>query len=307
LGSISQRELEGVEEGKERGEEEACDDRPDESDEEKPLVPGSSPNKVAAMAGQKRLGKPGGSGFKFFGRGGVVLLVLLSLPALLLFTLSRRGFGRGIPKEDMDKAGFEDRLDGTHKPHLPSAADGQQGAQGRKAPMSVVADLVGGHRQSVYDFSAIAADGTEMSLDEYEGNVILIVNVASHCGFTDVNYRELQELQKTFDGKPFTVIAFPCNQFGEQEPDDIQTIEKFVKEKYHVTFPLMNKIDVNGPNTHPLFAFLKRQFNMKAIPWNFQKFLCDSQGNPVQQFASQVDPSTIKPMIRTLLKETVTF
>jgi len=132
---------------------------------------------------------------------------------------------------------------------------------------------------------------------------MLIVNTASYCGFTE-QYKDLQNLYETYKEKGFVVLAFPCNQFGNQEPGTDEEIQTFC-ENYGVTFPVFSKIDVRGPNAHPLFVYLTEQipgvFGTKMIKWNFTKFLIDRDGNPVERFVPQTNPKDIAPYIEKLL------
>ncbi|EEY63015.1 glutathione peroxidase, putative [Phytophthora infestans T30-4] len=126
--------------------------------------------------------------------------------------------------------------------------------------------------------------------------VILVVNVASDCGYTDKNYRELQELYEKYHDEGFMVLGFPCNQFGGQEPGTAEDILKFAQEKYHVTFPLFNKVDVNGENAHPLFNFLKKKldgFITNDIKWNFTKFLIVNH-EPSKRYGTSTSPLEIE-------------
>ncbi|RZI50612.1 glutathione peroxidase [Aeribacillus pallidus] len=156
---------------------------------------------------------------------------------------------------------------------------------------------------TVYDFDVKTADGQTISLLQYKGNVMLIVNTASYCGFTE-QYKDLQNLYETYKEKGFVVLAFPCNQFGNQEPGTDEEIQTFC-ENYGVTFPVFSKIDVRGPNAHLLFVYLTEQipgvFGTKMIKWNFTKFLIDRDGNPVERFVPQTNPKDIAPYIEKLL------
>ncbi|WP_298819018.1 glutathione peroxidase [Chloroflexus sp.] len=140
---------------------------------------------------------------------------------------------------------------------------------------------------SIYEFTARTIDGEIQSLSIYRGNVLLIVNVASHCGLTP-QYGDLESLYRRYRERGLVVLGFPSNQF-EQEPDDEATIKAFCTRNYAVTFPLFAKIAVNGPDTHPLFAYLKQQQPGLSpdgeIKWNFTKFLVDRNGRVVSRFA----------------------
>jgi glutathione peroxidase len=162
--------------------------------------------------------------------------------------------------------------------------------------------------ESVFDYHATALDGSEVPLSRYAGHVLLIVNTASRCGFTP-QYAGLQALQTAYAEKGFSVLGFPCNQFGGQEPGTEAEIGAFCETNYHVTFPLFGKIDVNGDKTHPLYTFLKQEkkglLGTSAIKWNFTKFLVDRKGQVVERAAPQRKPEDMKPDIETLLAQTV--
>ncbi len=157
---------------------------------------------------------------------------------------------------------------------------------------------------NIYQFTAKTIDGEEKSLAEYKGKVLLIVNVASKCGFTK-QYTGLQELYEKYKDKGFEILAFPCNQFGGQEPGTNEEIKEFCTSNFNVTFQLFDKIDVNGDNAHPLYKYLTSQisgFITDAIKWNFTKFLVDKKGNVIQRFAPQTEPKSIAEQIEKLLK-----
>jgi glutathione peroxidase len=141
---------------------------------------------------------------------------------------------------------------------------------------------------SIYDFSVKTIDGTELSLGAYRSKVLLIVNVASKCGFTP-QYEALEALYRKHEAEGFAVLGFPCDQFGHQEPGDEAEIKQFCSLKYDVTFPLFAKIAVNGAAAHPLYQYLTTQRRgllwTKAIKWNFTKFLVDREGNVVARYA----------------------
>ncbi len=158
--------------------------------------------------------------------------------------------------------------------------------------------------KSVYDFTATSIMGLPKSLRDYEGKVLLIVNTASKCGFTP-QYAGLQELYESYRDRGFTVLGFPCNQFAAQEPGSADDIRQFCQVNYGVTFPMFDKVDVNGRETHPLYKYLKKQapgaLGIKAIKWNFTKFLVDQAGNVVERFEPNVEPADIAPAIEALL------
>ena len=180
--------------------------------------------------------------------------------------------------------------------------------------------------QSIYDIKVKDMDGKEVSMSEYKGKVLLIVNTATKCGFTP-QYEELQELYDKFKDKGLVILDFPCNQFGEQAPGDIASIHQFCTEKYSTTFPQFDKIDVNGENESPLFAFLKSKQAFKGfgngaqakfmdemmkkkdpeyaskpdIKWNFTKFLVDAQGNVIARFEPTVSMNLVSSMVSSKL------
>lgn len=156
-----------------------------------------------------------------------------------------------------------------------------------------------------YDFSAKTNMGTEKSMKDYKGKVLLVVNTASKCGFTP-QYEELQKLYEEYKDQGFEILAFPCNQFANQEPGDNKEIRSFCKLNYNVTFQLFDKIDVNGKNTHPIYKYLKENvkglLNSKDIKWNFTKFLVDKNGDVVKRFAPIKKPLSMKKDVEELLK-----
>jgi glutathione peroxidase len=157
---------------------------------------------------------------------------------------------------------------------------------------------------TVYDFSATTLAGQDKALADYRGQALLIVNVASRCGFTP-QYEGLEELQEAYEQKGFSVLGFPCNQFGHQEPGDEAEIERFCTLNYEVTFPMFAKIEVNGPKAHPLWAFLEKAkpglLGTPWIKWNFTKFLIGRDGQPIQRYAPSVEPEAIAPDIERAL------
>jgi glutathione peroxidase len=157
---------------------------------------------------------------------------------------------------------------------------------------------------SVYDFTAETITGENLSLGTFEGQVLLIVNTASACGFTP-QYKSLQSLHQQFAPRGFAVLAFPCNQFGHQEPGDSQDIATFCSQQYAVSFPLFAKIDVNGAKAHPLYAYLTNEkpgfLGLKAIKWNFTKFIVDRYGKIVARHGSMTKPEALANKIESLL------
>ena len=157
---------------------------------------------------------------------------------------------------------------------------------------------------SVHEFSAKTIAGQDVSLSQYKGKYLLVVNVASKCGFTP-QYEGLEVLAKEL-GDKVAVLGFPCNQFGAQEPGDENEIKNFCSLTYNVTFPMFAKVDVNGDNAHPLYKFLKGEkpgfLGTEAIKWNFTKFLVDPQGQVVKRYAPTDKPEKIQQDIAALLK-----
>jgi glutathione peroxidase len=157
---------------------------------------------------------------------------------------------------------------------------------------------------SIYAFTAESLGGESVNLDTFRDKVVLIVNVASECGFTP-QYKGLQELYARFAGRGFDVLGFPCNQFGKQEPGDAAQIGSFCEKNYGVTFPMFAKIDVNGANAHPLYKFLKDKepgmLGIEAIKWNFTKFLVDRNGQVVRRYAPTTKPDAIADDVEKLL------
>ena len=146
-------------------------------------------------------------------------------------------------------------------------------------------------------------DGKDVNLSDYKGKVLLIVNVASYCGYTK-QYAGLEELYKKYKDKGFEILAFPCNQFGQQEPGTNEEIKNFCSSKFDVTFKLFDKIDVNGKNQSPLYSILTdNEVTGKAdVKWNFEKFLVDKNGNVVARYLSKVDPQS-EELISAIEKE----
>lgn len=156
----------------------------------------------------------------------------------------------------------------------------------------------------IYGFSAKTAKGEAKALSDYRGKVLLIVNTASKCGFTP-QYSGLEELYGTYHEQGLEILAFPCNQFGEQEPGDADEIANFCTLNYDVTFPVFGKVDVNGKNEDPIWAYLKKQqtglLGMSGIKWNFTKFLVDREGNVVSRHAPTTKPYQLEEEIKALL------
>lgn len=155
-----------------------------------------------------------------------------------------------------------------------------------------------------YNLSAKSLTGKETSMKEYEGKVVIVVNTASKCGLT-YQYAGLEELYKKYKDQGLVILGFPCNQFANQEPGDSKSIQQWCLINYGVTFPMFEKVDVNGENTHPIFKYLKNSvFALfgKKIKWNFTKFIIDKNGNPVKRFSPTTKPEKLAKTIQKLLK-----
>jgi glutathione peroxidase len=162
-------------------------------------------------------------------------------------------------------------------------------------------------KPSLYDFSVKTIDGEDVSLAQYRGKTLLIVNVASQCGFTK-QYEGLEHLYQKYRDRGLIVLGFPCNQFSHQEPGSAAEIKNFCETHYQITFPLFAKINVNGRDTHPLYNFLKQQKKgilfTKKIKWNFTKFLITSHGKVLKRYAPQTTPEKIAIEVNNLLVTT---
>ena len=158
--------------------------------------------------------------------------------------------------------------------------------------------------KNIYQFSCEDSSGQEINLGGFKGKTLLIVNTASQCGFTP-QYKGLEQLQTKYSSEEFSVLAFPCNQFGGQEPGSNEEIVEFCSLNYGSTFPIFSKIDVNGDNAHPLFKFLttekKGLLGTEKIKWNFTKFLINKDGEPVNRYGSSTTPEQIQTDIEKLI------
>jgi glutathione peroxidase len=156
----------------------------------------------------------------------------------------------------------------------------------------------------LYEVPVRTLDGGETTLAPFEGKVLLIVNTASQCGFTP-QYEGLEALQREYGARGFSVLGFPCNQFGAQEPGDAEEIATFCSTTYGVSFPMFEKVDVNGPDTHPLYRLLKGEakgiLGSESIKWNFTKFLVDRSGDVVSRHAPSDTPASLRGEIEALL------
>ncbi|XGC81323.1 glutathione peroxidase [Bdellovibrio bacteriovorus] len=159
--------------------------------------------------------------------------------------------------------------------------------------------------KNFHSFTVKAANGTEVPLDKYKDNVVLVVNVASKCGYTP-QYAGLEEMYEKYKAQGFTVLAFPCNQFGAQEPGKNEEIQEFCQLNYGVKFPVMAKVDVNGSNAEPVFQYLKESapgiLGTEMIKWNFTKFLIGRDGKVLKRYAPQDEPKDIMDDVSAALK-----
>ena len=157
---------------------------------------------------------------------------------------------------------------------------------------------------SLYDLEARTIDGQTRKLDAYKGKALLIVNVASKCGFTP-QYTGLEQMYRKLKDRGFEILGFPCDQFGHQEPGDEAEIKQFCSLTYEVSFPMFAKVDVNGEHTHPVYQYLKRArpgvLGTQAIKWNFTKFLIDRNGNVIQRYAPADTPAAIEKDVEKVL------
>lgn len=160
-------------------------------------------------------------------------------------------------------------------------------------------------QNNFFDFSAKSANGQDFPLKQYKGKVVLVVNVASKCGFTP-QYKGLEELYTEFKNSNFVAIGFPCNQFGFQEPGTDEEIQQFCSMNYNVSFPIMSKVDVNGSKADPIFMFMKEGapgiLGIEAIKWNFTKFLIGKDGKVIKRFAPNVEPKDMVADIKAALE-----
>ncbi|MET0659784.1 MAG: glutathione peroxidase [Steroidobacteraceae bacterium] len=157
---------------------------------------------------------------------------------------------------------------------------------------------------SVYDFEAKTIDGKQQKLDKFKGKALLVVNVASKCGFTP-QYKGLEEIYRKYKSRGFEILGFPCDQFGHQEPGNEEEIKNFCSTQYDVSFPMFAKIEVNGDKAHPLYQYLKHEkpgvLGTEKIKWNFTKFLVDKDGKVTERYAPTDTPATIAKDLEKVL------
>ena len=162
--------------------------------------------------------------------------------------------------------------------------------------------------QDFYEYKAVDLRGNEVSMEKYRGKVVLIVNVASLCGLTDANYKQLAEIYDRLHDQGLEILAFPCNQFGSQEPGKADAIEETCG-RYKVKFDLFDKIDVNGDQAHPIYVWLKASLAgtiTDSVKWNFTKFLLDRDGKPFKRYSPTDEPKTFEEDIKSLLAKAPT-
>ncbi|MBW8200208.1 glutathione peroxidase [Flagellimonas abyssi] len=154
-----------------------------------------------------------------------------------------------------------------------------------------------------YNFEAERLDGTPESMEKYKGKAIVVVNTASKCGLTP-QYEGLETLYKNYKNQGLVILGFPCNQFGNQEPDSADDIQEFCQVNYGVSFPMFAKVDVNGSGAHPIFKYLKSELSGLLggkIKWNFTKFVIDKTGKPAKRFAPTTEPSAMESYLQKIL------
>jgi glutathione peroxidase len=177
-------------------------------------------------------------------------------------------------------------------------------SEGRYRALGHDTAIAGADMASFYDFSAPLLDGTAQSMAAYKGKVVLVVNVASKCGFTP-QYSGLEAVWRSHKDQGLEILGFPCNQFGAQEPGNAEEIADFCSTTYDVTFPIFSKVEVNGTGADPLYKFLKAEapgiFGTQAIKWNFTKFLVGRDGEVIERFGPDVTPEALEKDVVALL------
>jgi len=171
-------------------------------------------------------------------------------------------------------------------------------------PRSLIVSARAATEKTIYDYTVKDIDQNDVSLDKFKGKVLLIVNVASKCGLTSSNYSELSHIYEKYKTQGFEILAFPCNQFGGQEPGSNPEIKQFACTRFKAEFPIFDKVDVNGPSTAPVYQFLKSSaggFLGDLVKWNFEKFLLDKNGKVVERYPPTTSPFQIEKDIQKLL------
>lgn len=194
------------------------------------------------------------------------------------------------PKSPLLNRGFA-----VHLPHI-------SGFRLKKRSLAITARAAA--EKSLYDFDVKDIDGKDVSLSKFKGKVLLIVNVASRCGLTSSNYSELSQVYEKYKNQGFEILAFPCNQFGGQEPGSNKEIKQFACTRFKAEFPIFDKVDVNGPSTAPVYQFLKSStggFFSDLIKWNFEKFLVDKNGKVIERYPPTTSPIQIEKDIQKLV------
>ncbi len=237
------------------------------------------------------------SGLKCFSSVAMFTLIVLTLSSPATWAQGAEGIGLDPESQRLPKPieieGETDYADGSDESSKSardrsstSRDESKHGKKGKKQIMS----------ESVYDFHAKSLDGQDIDLSTYKGDVILIVNTASECGFTN-QYKGLEELHEKYKDRGLKVLGFPCNQFGGQEPGDNHQIATFCQKNFGVNFQMFEKIDVNGKDAHPLYRYLTSAapgaLGTKAIKWNFTKFLVDRQGKVLKRYAPTTKPEDL--------------
>ncbi|KAG0617652.1 hypothetical protein M758_4G005100 [Ceratodon purpureus] len=234
-----------------------------------------------------------------------------SLPCLslhsrsLLSTAARTSLATpaASPSSFASSSVFGKRLIGSVLGFTLGAASSSSSVRAMESVSASAAQVKSGN--SIYDFVVKDINGNDVEMSQYKGKVLLIVNVASACGLTTTNYTELAEIYTKYKGQDFEILAFPCNQFGGQEPGSNEQIKQFACTRFKAEYPIFDKIDVNGSKEAPLYKFLKTQKGGgmlgDSIKWNFGKFLVDKNGNVVDRYAPTTPPSKIEKDIKKYL------
>ena len=212
-----------------------------------------------------------------------------------------QGQGGRMTKAMASRSAVSPRDHSAAAPTATSSSVGSGGGGADRAVLESSSQVADQASSRFYDFRVKDIDGKDFHLDSFRGKVVLVVNLASACGFTP-QYKELEALYEKLGPKGFVVAGFPCNQFGAQESGSNEEIKSFAQRKYGVTFPLFSKVDVNGPGADPLFDYLKAQKGGEDVRWNFSKFLVDREGKVVGRYPSTTSPFQIESDIEKLIK-----